>query len=316
MATALVYEDNATGWRTFQAGDLPASGVTPATYGDSTHVAQVTIDAAGVVTAASSVAISAGSGTVSLITSSGGTLTVSNGAGPTANLDMPTTGVTPATYGDANHVGQFTVDAEGRITSASVVNITGSGGSGATAAEATTVAGLGTPSDGAIGRIRAGSSPYDFLTVIYDSTYGHWVSEERIGKMTTAAGTSTTSGSFANYLAAAQTMAIFPQRVFINAGLTLQLRAFALCNVSGGGITGTFSPIITGFDVGGADSTTLAGGTLQVTQTSATRSGIDSGWTSVTPSTTTDLMDFGFLFKTSGGTFSILHAGLLFRWIG
>ena len=66
MARALVYEDDATGWRTFQNGDLPTSGVTAATYGDSTHVAQVAVNAQGIITSASSVAITGGSGVSSV----------------------------------------------------------------------------------------------------------------------------------------------------------------------------------------------------------------------------------------------------------
>jgi hypothetical protein len=42
--------------------DLPTSGVTAGTYGDSTHVGQFTVAASGVVTAASNVAISGGGG--------------------------------------------------------------------------------------------------------------------------------------------------------------------------------------------------------------------------------------------------------------
>jgi hypothetical protein len=42
--------------------------------------------------------------------------------------DLPNTAVTPATYGDATHVGQFTVDQQGRITFAANVLITGSSG--------------------------------------------------------------------------------------------------------------------------------------------------------------------------------------------
>src|SRR3990167_8865604 len=41
---------------------------------------------------------------------------------------------------------------------------------------ATTVAGLGTATDGKIGLIRAGSTPFDFVQVIYDATYAKWVS--------------------------------------------------------------------------------------------------------------------------------------------
>ncbi len=48
-------------FRTFSATDLPASGVTAGTYGDSTHIGQFTVDNQGILTAASSIAIS-GSG--------------------------------------------------------------------------------------------------------------------------------------------------------------------------------------------------------------------------------------------------------------
>jgi len=40
------------------------------------------------------------------------------------------TAVTPGSYGDATHVGQFTVDAAGRLTAAASVAITGGGGGG------------------------------------------------------------------------------------------------------------------------------------------------------------------------------------------
>ncbi len=39
--------------------------------------------------------------------------------------DLPSTAVTPATYGDATHVGQFTVDQQGRLTFAASLSITG-----------------------------------------------------------------------------------------------------------------------------------------------------------------------------------------------
>lgn len=42
--------------------------------------------------------------------------------------DLPNTAVTPGTYGDAANVGQFTVDAQGRITAAVDVPITATGG--------------------------------------------------------------------------------------------------------------------------------------------------------------------------------------------
>jgi hypothetical protein len=50
---------------------------------------------------------------------------VSGSVGPT---ELAATAVTAGTYGDANNVGQFTVDADGRITGASEVAIAGGGG--------------------------------------------------------------------------------------------------------------------------------------------------------------------------------------------
>lgn len=129
MAQAYVYEDDSAGWRHMVATDLPASGVTAATYGDGTHVSQVTVNAEGLITSASNVAITAGSGITDL-TSTASTITVTAPTGPTTNVDLPTTGVAAATYGDSTHVAEITVDSRGRLTSASSVAISGSAGAG------------------------------------------------------------------------------------------------------------------------------------------------------------------------------------------
>lgn len=47
---------------------------------------------------------------------------------------------------------------------------------GGRAVVASTVAGLGTPGPGQIGQLRIGASPYDFVSLTYDDTYGKWVS--------------------------------------------------------------------------------------------------------------------------------------------
>lgn len=66
-----------------------------------------------------------GAGTINEITSTGSTIAVGNPSGPTTNVDLPATGVTPATYGDSTHVSQVVVNAEGVVTSAANVAIAG-----------------------------------------------------------------------------------------------------------------------------------------------------------------------------------------------
>ena len=59
--TTFVVTDSG-GWQPLASTDLPDSGVTAGTYGDNANVAQVTVDAKGIVTAAANVAIAGGGG--------------------------------------------------------------------------------------------------------------------------------------------------------------------------------------------------------------------------------------------------------------
>lgn len=137
---------------TLTSAKLTSTGVTLGTYGSSNQVGQFTVDAQGRITAAQNVSISG----VTPGGSAGGALTgsypnpslasnsvasgnITDGAIATADLadgsvttaKMAATGVNAGTFGSATQVGQFTVDASGRITSASNVTITGAAPTGA-----------------------------------------------------------------------------------------------------------------------------------------------------------------------------------------
>lgn len=113
---------------TIKDADQP---VTPGTYGDGTHVSQITVNQQGRITSAVDVPISSGAGGTVTQVNTGTGLT----GGPitgTGTVAMSATGVSASTYGSATQVPQIAVNAEGQITSASNVAITGtlpSGGS-------------------------------------------------------------------------------------------------------------------------------------------------------------------------------------------
>ena len=108
--------------------DLANTAVTPATYGGGSNAAEVTVDAQGRITAAANVAIP--QGTVTNVATGtgldGGPIT------STGTISLANTAVSPGVYGDAGNVAQVTIDAQGRITLATNVAITGGGGGNGT----------------------------------------------------------------------------------------------------------------------------------------------------------------------------------------
>lgn len=168
---------------------------------------------------------------------------------------------------------------------------------------------------GAAAMLRCGSSPYDFIGLVYDDVYGHWVSPPFELASLSAAAPTTTSASYASLTAAEQQQHIWPYKAFANAGLTFQLRVTGLFRNSSGANTSYLAAVIQGVDAGGAISNVVNPEAGEVTVASSTDTGKDSGWGTPSISSSLDLMWGLIRVKVSAGTGTYTRAGIAGRWI-
>lgn len=105
---------------------------TPGTFGGASLAVTIQADAAGRILSIQETTITA-DGLLNPVTLSytgdatGGPTTFDGKSDVSTALTLAASGVSAGTYGDATHVGQFAVDAKGRVTGASNVAITGGG---------------------------------------------------------------------------------------------------------------------------------------------------------------------------------------------
>lgn len=114
--------------------ELATTPVVPGDYGSATQVPAFTVDEFGRITGVSNVDIIA-SGSVTSVAADSPLSTISITGSPitssgTLSFDLPTTTVTAGSYGSANQIPAFTVDAYGRITGVTNTDIVVGGAAG------------------------------------------------------------------------------------------------------------------------------------------------------------------------------------------
>ena len=98
---------------------LPVSGVTAGTYGSTGNILAVTVDDKGIVTAVTETAFTQGD----IQNVIAGTGLTGGGTSGAVTLDLEASGVTAATYGTATSIPQITVDALGRVTTVTSLDV-------------------------------------------------------------------------------------------------------------------------------------------------------------------------------------------------
>jgi len=132
-------------------GTLANTGVVANTYGSTTTIPQIAVDAKGRITSASSVGVNFSAATVAQADklTTGRTIAITGdltytspsfdgSSNVTATSTLASTGVTANTYGSGSQVPVFAVDSKGRITSVTNTSITGINASSVAAAGSNT----------------------------------------------------------------------------------------------------------------------------------------------------------------------------------
>lgn len=186
------------------------------------------------------------------------------------------------------------------------------GGKTAASVSALNTAYGGTPPDGAVGLLRMGTTPFDFILLIYDATYGKWVSDSwQLISGQTGNQNVTAYATFGN-------QTTIPWRNYQAAGLTPQFRITGQVHVNSGTETTTLAVGMAATNVGASGLPTYAGSEFAaVTGGAGTDYIVDSGW-AANPSmpAVADLLWIVPRVKSSGNSIAKTQnaVGIDIRW--
>ncbi|OVE79123.1 hypothetical protein BVY00_01280 [bacterium G20] len=157
--------------------------------------------------------------------------------------------------------------------------------------------------DGRTFRLRTGSTPFEFLDLVYDSTYAKWVSAA-FPMVNIDLQSSTTSATYVALVGSTSNeTAVSNHKALYDAGLRLQLYHEAYFDRSGVGITSFGSVKLLEYTSGDANTgTVIASGQAEISSgNSSVR--VSSGWVAVTysPAPTKDFVIAIIEQKQSGG---------------
>lgn len=213
----------------------------------------------------------------------------------------------------ADTVGRLAVGTNDYVLTADSAQATGmkwaaAASSGATVA--TTVAGLGAGSTGDLGLLRLGTTPYDFLPLIYDSTYAKWVSP-----------VFTVAASGVRSLSASGLVATGPlpsYKAHTDAGLTLMLMLYAVANRPGGSSTSTTIALNT-YEYDGDDNTitSIDSSLVSTSHTMSADSYAQTAWAAAgAPASAAHGLVQAYATLSNAGTSEATGATVLGRWVG